>query len=262
MPSALAAWNAATTAPGLVPATEAEMTDAVARSPGAWWPYRQEPDFVAREIVGPLGVADLVAIQFDRSALRARRTAGIRAISDYTALSVVMACRRSSLRHADLAHALGLSDSAIRRAVRAAQEKGALESVGGEHRTHPAWAPVARRIVATELKRADWQRAVAQIWAYQEWANSAWLVLGRQPPLSALQGLSGRGMGLAYLDESEAIRVVLRPTSRRRLSGVATAWAAEQALEAALAAGVDPVPRACSRRGSARPSGAQVLPVG
>jgi hypothetical protein len=265
MPSTLAAWNAATTAPGLGPATEAEMTDAVARSRDAWWPYRQDPDFVAREIVGPLGVADLVAIRFDHSALRTRAAAGIRAVGDYAALSVVMACRRSSLRCRDLAEVLGLSDSAVRRAVRAAYEKGVLEDGGGgRHRTHPAWAPLSHRMVAAELKRVDWRRAVAQVWAYQEWANSAWLVLGRQPPLSALQGLAGTGMGLAYLDETEAVRVVMRPTSKRAPSRVATTWAAEQALEHALASGFDPVPvpRARSTRGRAMSRGAQALPAG
>ena len=207
-----------------------------------WWGSRRAPDFVAREIVGPLAIADLVAVHFDQSALRDRRAAGIRATDDLLALRVLLACRRSASKASDLASLLGVSQSGVRRAVRIGYEIGALEGVGRtRHQTHPSWRPAGHRMVAVELKRSDWRRAAHQAWAYQAWANAAWLVLGQRPPASALIRLAGSGIGLAYLGEDERTHVVQRPTARRRVAGHASVWAAEQTLVHALASGADPL---------------------
>ncbi len=254
-------WSAATSAPALAPARESEMTDPAAAAAECWWRFRQAPDFVAREIVGPLAVADLVAVQFDHGAVKDRRLAGIHPTDDFLALQVVMSCRRATRSVSDLAGLLRVSDSSARRAVGIGLETGALVEDGGRirrYRTHDAWRPVGRRMVATELKRSDWRRAAHQAWAYQAWANAVWLVLGTHPPLEAAGRLAESGIGLAYLGEDERLNVVVRPAKAKRLSGVASVWASEQALRRALANGVEP--GASPTRGLARPRARLAVP--
>lgn len=236
------------------------MTQPAIEGWGRWWRGRTAPDFIAREVVGPHGIADLVAVQFDAEALRARKAAEIHATEDIGAVRAILACRRTARSTADLSRLLGLSDSSVRRAVRVGYEVGALEDAGARrHLANGAWRPVARRLVAVELKRSDWQRATHQLWAYQGWASSAWLVLGKPPPLSAIKGLSGMGTGLGYLGQDGNTQVVLRPKTKR-LSGVASIWAGEQVLGRALASGFDPLPAV--KGGYARPADGLAVPVG
>ena len=140
------------------------MTGAVEGAWASWWPYRGKPDVVAHEVVGPLAIADLVAVQFDQSALRARASAGIRPLSDYAALAAAFACQRAARRTADLVPLLGLGESSVRRALRLACEAGVVEAVDrGRYRTHRDWSRVGHRLVALELKKAAWQRAAEQV---------------------------------------------------------------------------------------------------
>lgn len=246
-------WNATTSAPGLAPVREEDMTEPTIAAWSSWWTSRAEPDFIAREIVGPLAIADLVAVQFDHGALRDRRAAGIHNTDDFLTLRVVLACRRTARTVAELGAMLGFSESGIRRAVRHGYDIGAL--VAGErrrHRTHEAWRPAGRRLVAVELKRTDWRRAAQQAWAYQDWANTSWLVLGQRPTLTAVECLSITGMGLAYLGEDERLHRVLRPASRRRPTGAAGVWAGEQALVHAFGSGMDPLAAVRPTRATSR----------
>ena len=236
------------------------MTQPAAEGWARWWQGRAAPDFIAREVVGPHGIADLVAVQFDSAALRTRATAGILAIQDVGALRAILACRRSARSTADLVRILGLSESSVRRAVRIGCEAGALQRVDARrHLAHAGWRPIARRLVAVELKRSDWRRAANQLWAYQGWASSAWLVLGKRPPLSAIEGLWRMGMGLGYLGDDGNTQVVLRPKTKR-LSGIASIWAGEQTLGRALASGIDPL--TSSKGDCARSTGGLAVPVG
>jgi hypothetical protein len=230
------------------------MTELVADAAEKWWRFRQMPDFVAREVVGSQGIADLVAVRFDHDALKKRREANISPTDDLLALQVIAACRRRPLSVTELALLLGVSPSGVRRAARIGWETGALTEIRGgvrRFRTHPAWNPVGRRIVAAELKRSDWRRAAHQAWAYQAWANAAWLVLGTRPPLKAASQMAEAGIGLAYLGEDEQLNVVVRPARARRLSGIASIWASEQVLRHALASGLEP--GGSAKRGRAKP---------
>jgi hypothetical protein len=232
----IASWQASTTFPPLAPEREIDMTQPAANGWRYWWGGRQAPDFVACEIVGPLGIADLVAVRFDHQALQARKAAGIEPTGDYMTIGVLLASRRCPRKTSELAGILGISLSGVRRAIRLGYEIGALRCVGQRHQTHDAWRPAARRLVAVELKKSEWRRARRQATAYQSWADAAWLVLGRRPPISALTELAGSGIGLAYLDSDERARVLQRP-SPRRSTGRARVWAAEQTLLAAMSAG-------------------------
>jgi hypothetical protein len=197
-----------------------------------WWQGRGAPDLISTEVVGPHGIADVVAVRFDTHALRAREEAGIDPVNDFGALRVLLACRRTARSTEDLARLLGLSESSVRRALQVCNDSGALEKVGSRrYVAHPAWRPAARRLVAVELKRSDWQRATRQLWAYQVWASAAWLVLGRRPPISAIEGLKAMGIGLGYLGEDGGAQIVLRPRAKRLSGTVASAWAGEQLLD-------------------------------
>lgn len=241
MTATIETWKAATSVPGLSPLREDDMTAPAINAWAQWWRGRNDPDFIAREIVAPHGIADLTAIQFDRVVLEGRAKAGIRPTNDLAALRVILACRRAPRSVSDLAHLLSLSASTVRRAINVGCETGALTDSGGrQFKTHSAWDNLARRIVAVELKRADWQRATRQLWAYQEWASATWLVLGQRPPITALEALHGSDIGLGYLDENAEMRVLLRPTTRQRLTGLFSIWAAEQALAHALTNGYHP----------------------
>lgn len=238
MTATIETWKAATSAPGLSPLREDDMTAPAIDAWAKWWRGRSDPDFIAREIVAPHGIADLAAIQFDSAALEGRAKAGIRPTNDLAALRVILGCRKAPRSVSDLVDIVGLSSSTVRRAVNVGCETGAMISSGGrQYETHPAWASLAQRIVAVELKRTDWQRATRQLWAYQEWASATWLVLGQRPPITALETLHGCGIGLGYLDENAEMRVLLRPKTRRRLTGLFSIWAAEQALAHALTNG-------------------------
>jgi hypothetical protein len=252
-PPAPATWIRATTAPALAPPREDDMTVPAIRALSMWWTGRQPADFVAREIVGQLGIADLVAVRFDHCALRDRRAAGIRACDDLLVLKVLLACRRGGRTVRDLVDLLGYSESGIRRAVRDGRECGALVDVGQRrHRTHEAWRPASKRLVAVELKRTDWQRAAHQASAYQAWANASWLVLGQRPPLTAMQSLMGSGIGLGYLGDDGQLHRALRPDSRRHATSEGAVWAAEQALVHALAVGADPLAPVRPERATSR----------
>lgn len=230
------------------------MTGPAAAAVAQWWPARENPDVVASEIVGPLARADLVAFQFDAKALRDRERAGIVPIDDLLAVRVILACRRAALTTPALVARLGLSLSAVRRAVRDGYDVGALHADGRAHRTHSNWRPAARRQVAVELKRSDWRRGSHQAAAYQAWANASWLILGQRPPRTAIDGLRGTGLGLGYLGEDERLNVVLRPVYRRRISGDMSIWVGEQAVALSRGSRAE-----ASRRGFSRPANPLVL---
>lgn len=241
-PNTTASWNAATSAPGLAPVREGDMTEPTIAAWASWWTGPAEPDFIAREIVGPLAIADLVAVHFDHRVLRDRLAAGIRTTDDFLTLRVLLACRPSARTVAELGTMLGFSESGIRRAVRHGYDVGALVAgQGRRHRTHEVWRPAGRRLVAVELKRTDWRRAAQQGWAYLAWANTSWLVLGQRPTRAAVECLTDTGLGLAYLGDDERLHRVLRPRTRRRPTGSAGVWAGEQALANALSSGLDPL---------------------
>lgn len=240
MPTTVETWKAATSVPAFAPLREDDMTIPALQAWPSWWGGRGTPDFIAREIVAPHGIADLAAVQFDKAALEQRAEAQISPTGDLATLRIVLACRRKACSVSELVERVCLSPSAVRRAARTGIEVGALTASGRLVQTHPGWTVPGRRIVAVELKRSDWQRATRQLWAYQAWASATWLVLGRRPPISALEQLHQSGVGLAYLDENRALRAVGRPKTRARRTGISSIWAAEQALLQAKDSGFDP----------------------
>lgn len=211
---------------------ESEMTTPAIAASHNWWAGRSAADAVAREIVGPGAIADLVGIRFDRRALKARRKARIEPLIDALALQLVLATRRRAMSTRELADRFRVSPSGARRAIRIAIDKGAMVDTGRAVAVHPEWQPIGQRMVAVELKLHDWRRAFAQAVNYQGWASAAWVVLGRAPSEEALLAARRAGIGLGYFLGDSKVRTLVRARSRERLrSGDwASVWAAEQVL--------------------------------
>lgn len=215
------------------------MTEVAIAAAKAWWGARREPDFTAVEIVGPDAIADLAAARFDHERLQRRLAAGIRPVTDGLALRVLLSSRRRAMSAADLAAACRVSPSGIRRAINIAVDQGALTRAGRtQYRTHNDWSPATARIVAIELKLQDWSAALNQAHAYSSWANTAWAILSRVPPPSAISAANAEGLGLAVLSRSGEISCLVRPTPRRRPAHpLAALWAGEQIVSRAASAG-------------------------
>jgi hypothetical protein len=208
------------------------MTSPAIAASQNWWAGRSAADAVAREIVAPGAIADLVGIRFDRRAVEARRKAQIEPLVDALALQLVLATRRRAMSTRELADLFRISPSGARRAIRIAIDKGAMVDGGGALSAHPEWQPIGQRMVAVELKLHDWRRAFTQALNYQSWASAAWVVLGRPPSEEALVAARRAGIGLGYFVEDSKVRTLVRARSRERLrSGDwASVWAAEQVL--------------------------------
>lgn len=216
--------------------SEAEMTVPAREAGQAWWRGRRPPCIVADEIVGPDAIADLVGARFDAACVRRRKEAGIRPLTDPLALQAVLAGRRATLTTREMAEACKVTPSGIRRGIRLALEAGALvETTRFCYTTHPRWSPVVRRAVAVELKLRDWSRALRQAIAYRTWANAAWVLLAKRPPVVAIDVAAAAGVGLGTLSPDGTLTAWLRPEVRpARIPHWSSIWVGEQLLAAAL----------------------------
>lgn len=214
--------------------TEAAMTDQAIARAGAFWRGAAPFDAVALEAVGPGAVADVVFAGFDRGALAARDAHGILPVTDWTTLGCVLACRSRALALRELAGVLGTSESTVRRATGLAVAAGALVRGDDGFRTHRAWRPVARRLVAVELKLRDWAHGLGQASRYRDWADTSWLVLGASEAPSATAASAAAGIGLARLGADGSVRVLARPVRQRDFALRERVWIGEQALAQAM----------------------------
>jgi hypothetical protein len=215
---------------------ESEMTQLVAAACPWWWLGSRQHDFVAKEIVGPDAIADLVGIRFNEGRLRAREAEGISPVTDALALHALQACRGRVLTTRELADACHVTPSGIRRALALALEANAMIRLArGRYSSHPAWGHVGARLVAVELKLGNWQAAFQQAQAYSRWANATWVVLGRTPPAEAKLEADREGLGLAVLGTDGKIKRLSRPRAvRNPRSAWAALWASEQAIAQAI----------------------------
>src|SRR5262245_60037979 len=126
MPTTVETWKTATSVPPFSPSREEDMTAPALGAWSDWWGGRVEPDFIAREIVAPHGIADLAAVQFDRTVLEKRAEAGIQPTDDLAALRLILASRRRPRSVKELVEMVGLSPSTVRRAARLGCDTGAL----------------------------------------------------------------------------------------------------------------------------------------
>ncbi|MBK5233079.1 MAG: hypothetical protein JJE13_08890 [Thermoleophilia bacterium] len=218
---------------------ESEMTSPAIAANGSWWGSKQDPDFIAGEIVGPDAVADLAAIRFARGPVETRLREGIGPVTNALALQVLMFARDNPVTSAEVADQFRISRSAASNALSLGLEVGAIRKQP-KHRylTHPGWSSVAARVVAVELKLSNWQGAIRQAAAYSRWANSSWVILSREPNVQAVEAARSLGIGLALLSSEGTLHRIVRAVNTRSPGDeFAAAWASEQIYGRALSAG-------------------------
>lgn len=216
--------------------SEADMTLPAREAGQAWWRGRRPPCVVAGEVVGPDAIADLVGARFDPASLQRREETRIQPLTDILALQAVLVSRRARLTTREMAEACKVTPSGMRRGILLALEAGALiEVTRFRYTAHPRWSPVVRRAVAVELKLHDWSRALRQAIAYRAWANAAWVLLARRPPVAAVEAACAAGVGLGTLSPDGSVIAWLSPQVRTaRMMHWSSIWVGEQLLAAAL----------------------------
>lgn len=136
-----------------------------------------------RELPGPFGVPDFVAMVGGQASLEARADLSVAPLrTEVDARLVAAAPARGSSMLDDLACASGLPSAIARRRVDQLIDTGALMATfkGGIRRSG-SMQPLGT-IFAVEMKVADWRRALSQCRRYHVWADSYVLVMSALSP--------------------------------------------------------------------------------
>lgn len=220
-------------------AFEEQMTEPAAKLCSRWW-GRGGPDVIAREVVAPGAIADIVGCAFQQQTVRQRAEHCYQPILEWAPLACVSVCGERPRTTAELAAAIGMSVSGARKAAALAVAYGALVRDGLVLSRNPDWMPPAKRLVAVELKLTDWRKALRQATTYCSWADQSWVVMARSISVGLRDAAAEVGVGVALLD-GDVLRVVGRP-ARQRHNRFATArlLAGEQALAQLLVGATTP----------------------
>jgi hypothetical protein len=170
---------------------------------------------VLREVAGPFGVPDLVAVVGPPDVLRRRLAVGMAPLLNEVDAGIVGAAAPAAARGLDaLASSLGWSTDTLSRRVPALVHSGALvERRPGVYTRAAELQPVGR-LYAVETKVSKWRRAVQQGRAYQLWCDAYIVVmpsLGSMPLAELISEARQDGAGVMV-----AGRWVVRPRVRRR----------------------------------------------
>lgn len=207
---------------------EVEMAEPTAALARRWW-GRKPPDFIAREVVAPGAIADLVGCAFDARATNNRRERGHSPILEWAPLACVSTCEQP-LSTREIAARIGMSLSTVQKAVAQAISCGALRRDSGLVSRNPDWHSPARRLVAIELKLTDWRKALRQAEHYSKWADEAWVVMAREITSRMTAAALEAGVGLARL-RLDRLQIVATPARRKHERFASSRLlAAEQAL--------------------------------
>jgi len=138
---------------------------------------------VLREMTGPYGVPDLVAVVGPPSLLKQRRRLSVPPLLNQVDAGVVAAASpRAGRRVETLAHRVGWPEESVRRRLPGLVKTGALVPNGPESFIRQAALQPVGRLYAIETKVKDWRRALRQARTYTLWCDSYVLVM---PSLSS-----------------------------------------------------------------------------
>jgi hypothetical protein len=170
---------------------------------------------VLREVAGPFGVPDLVAVVGPSELLRRRCALGVAPLLNEVDAGVVGAAATAAPRSVDsLADRLGWSTQTVERRVPALLRAGALVQRRPGVYTRPADLRPVGRLYALETKVNKWRRAVQQGRTYQLWCD-AYIVVMASLGSVTLEALISEaredGAGVMV-----AGRWLVRPRVRRR----------------------------------------------
>jgi hypothetical protein len=155
---------------------------------------------VLREMTGPYGVPDLVAVVGSPSLMRQRRRLPVPPLLNQVDAGVVAAAApRAGRRVETLARRVGWPVESVRRRLPGLVKTGALVPIARESFVRPAALQPVGRLYAIETKVKDWRRALRQARTYNLWCDSYVLVmpsLSSGSLLTLLAEVSQDGAGL------------------------------------------------------------------
>lgn len=213
-------------APGPEVALDPHMRSLAARLPGA-----SAGLLVVPQVVGPHGVADLVAATYVGDRLERRLTSGATPLLSPIDVAVVAAARHRAVTRDQLAQALQRDPRSLQGRIKTLIESGALELTASGVRAHADLQPIGR-LWAFEAKVSDWQSGVGQAQTYALWTDASSLVIERLPRSvdRLLEACKRLRLGLAHED-----RWLTRP--RLDQGSYVARLAGSEAFVAALRAG-------------------------
>lgn len=167
--------------PGPETRLEAAARLAIKALPGA-----ERGVLAVREVPGPFGVPDFVALVGARGRLELRASLGVESIRNEVDARLVAAAptRPSGIKVEALADSAQLPLPLVSRRLSQLVAAGALVLTSTGRLRRPVGLAPLGSIFAVEMKLTDWRRAVAQCRRYHVWADSYVLVTGE---LSASQ---------------------------------------------------------------------------
>jgi hypothetical protein len=193
---------------------------------------------VLREVVGPLGIPDLVAVVGSPLAVYQRRKLGVPPLlNEIDAAMVGAASPRAPRRIETLARRLGWPVTTLARRMPDLLRSGALIETNSGVVVRPEALQPIGRLYAVETKVSDWRRAVRQGRAYQLWCDAYIVVMESlsSGPLSALVAATAEdGAGVVI-----GGRWLSRPKVRSRQEW-RRLWGSEHVV-AALGHGLEPL---------------------
>jgi hypothetical protein len=185
---------------------------------------------VLREMTGPYGVPDLVAVIGPPTLLRQRRRLPVPPLLNQVDAGVVSAAAPRAGRTVEtLAKRVGWPVETVQRRLPGLVKTGALVPVGRKSYVRPTPLQPVGRLYAIETKVKDWRRALRQARTYGLWCDSYVLVM---PSLSSTSSASL----LAAVSQDDAGLIIdgvwiQRPRLRRR-SAAQRLWGSEHLVAA------------------------------
>lgn len=151
-------------------------TDAVSAASGL--PGVRRGLLVLREVAGPFGVPDFLAVVGASDALDARRALGVPPLLNQIDAGVVAAAAARAPRSAaTLARRVGWPVESVERRIPELLRSGALVRAGRSSFVRPAELRPIGRLYAIETKVKEWKRALRQARAYSLWCDSYVIVM-------------------------------------------------------------------------------------
>jgi len=218
-------------------ASEPLMTEPVIRQIRTLWP-RLGPSFVVgAEIPGSRGVIDLLVTELDQAAIKQRRRRRIGPILRPTQVQILWALRDGKPHFiSTVARLGGWSPSVINDLLPAMSDAG-LVVLGSRYVEGTGrWTPLGRRLLAIELKREAWRRALLQASYFTLAADRAMVVLDSRSAGAVrhrLGDFAKKRVGLALISSSGHLKVVQR-APRNQPIGWLRALLAERAWADAI----------------------------
>lgn len=159
------------------PIQELELEDDALRAASAL-PGAHRGLIVLKEMAGPFGVPDLLAIVGDLGILQARQELSVPALLNQVDAGVVSAATPQAPRSPDtLAKRVGWSVETVRRRLPMLVRSGALVQVGRDSYVRPPDLQPIGRLYAIETKMREWKRAIRQARTYNLWCDSYVIVM-------------------------------------------------------------------------------------